>query len=77
MRAAILLFAVCLSTGAWAAGISAGTMSGGTTTVDKPLDVKGQTRTLSMMLVLKSKKEKINFITVRRQYHDEILATKY
>src|SRR3954469_8665094 len=44
--------------------------SGGMATVDKPLKVMGQTRTLSMMLVLKNKKEKIDFINVRQNYHD-------
>jgi hypothetical protein len=50
---------------------------GGTATIDKPLKVMGQTRTLSMMLVLKNKKEKIDFIKVRQNYQNEILNTQY
>ena len=41
------------------------------------LEIRGQSRTLSMMLVLKGGKESINFIKVRKDYHDEILATPY
>jgi hypothetical protein len=49
----------------------------GNTTVSKPLKVTGQTRTLSMMLVLKNKKEKSNFISPREHYRGEILTTRY
>ena len=39
--------------------------------IDKPLQVNGQTRNLSMMLVLKSEKEKITFVDVRRNFKDK------
>ena len=41
------------------------------------LEIRGQSRTLSMMLVLKGGKDSINFIKVRKDYHDEIVATPY
>ena len=41
------------------------------------LEVRGQSRTLSMMLVLKNGKEAINFIKVRRDYRPEITTTPY
>lgn len=42
----------------------------------KAIEIKGQTRNLNMMLILKSKKEKISFVRMRRNYRDEILATE-
>jgi hypothetical protein len=41
------------------------------------LEVRGQSRTLSMMLVLKNGKEAINFIKVRKDYRPEITTTPY
>jgi hypothetical protein len=41
------------------------------------VEVRGQARTLSMMLVLKNGKDSINFIKVRKDYHAEIQATNY
>lgn len=49
----------------------------GSHNIEKPMKVTGQTRTLSMMLVLKNKKEKIKFINVRKNYREEILKTEY
>ncbi len=50
---------------------------GGRQTINKPLEVKGQTRNLSMILTLKNKKDKINFIKLREKYELEIKATPY
>jgi hypothetical protein len=44
---------------------------------NKALEVRGQSRTLSMMLVLKNGKEGINFIKVRESYRPEITSTPY
>lgn len=41
------------------------------------IEVRGQARTLSMMLVLKNGKDAINFIKVRKDYHAEIMDTSY
>lgn len=41
------------------------------------VEVRGQARTLSMMLVLKNGKDSINFIKVRKDYRPEILGTEY
>src|SRR4051812_6933380 len=41
------------------------------------VEVRGQARTLSMMLVLKNGKDSINFIKVRKDYRPEILNTDY
>jgi hypothetical protein len=48
-----------------------GSMSSGT----KPLEIRGQTRNLNMLLVLKNKKEKIEFVHSREDYNGEILNT--
>jgi hypothetical protein len=55
------------------------------TTIRKPatldpnsaVEVRGQARTLSMMLVLKNGKDGINFIKVRKDYHPEIMNTDF
>jgi hypothetical protein len=41
------------------------------------VEIRGQSRTLSMMLVLKNGKENINFIRVRKDYNAEIRATEF
>lgn len=41
------------------------------------IEVRGQARTLSMMLVLKNGKDSINFIKVRKDYKSEIPKTEY
>ena len=41
------------------------------------LEIRGQARTLSMMLVLKNGKDGINFIKVRKDYHPEITTTEF
>jgi hypothetical protein len=43
----------------------------------KPLEVKGQTRTINMMMVMQAQKDKINFIGPRRNYRKQILTTAY
>jgi hypothetical protein len=43
----------------------------------KATEVKGQIRNLSMMLVLKNQKDRIEFVRMRRDYRKEILDTKY
>jgi|GEM_PF-6323830 len=43
----------------------------------KATEVKGQIRNLSMMLVLKNQKDRIEFVRMRRDYRKEILETKY
>lgn len=39
----------------------------------QPLQVKGQSRSLNMVLVLRNDKDKIKFVQVRENYHTEIL----
>ena len=41
------------------------------------VEVRGQSRALSMMLVMKNGKEGINFIKVRKDYSAEIKRTSY
>lgn len=41
------------------------------------VEIRGQSRTLSMMLVLKNGKDEINFIKVRKDYKPEISRTQY
>ncbi len=41
------------------------------------VEIRGQSRTLSMMLVLKNGKENINFIKIRKDYNPEIAGTQY
>ena len=41
------------------------------------VEIRGQARTLSMMLVLKNGKDGINFIKVRKDYRPEIPATDF
>jgi hypothetical protein len=45
--------------------------------LDKALEVRGQSRNLSMMLVLKNRKENIDFVHPREHYQNEIRATIY
>ena len=49
----------------------------GVSSVKKPLEVRGQSRNLSMMLVLKNSKDKIEFVNVRENFEKEILNTSY
>ena len=44
---------------------------------NQAVEIRGQSRTLSMMLVLKNGKENINFIKVRKDYNPEIIGTQY
>lgn len=54
------------------AGLLAGSQE-----VDKPLKVQGQSRNLSMMLMLKKEKDKIKFGEVRENYNEEISKTSF
>ena len=49
----------------------------GLASVKKPLEVRGQSRQLSMMLVLKNSKDKIQFVKVRENFEREIMNTSY
>lgn len=49
----------------------------GNQNINKVMKVRGQTRTLSMMLVLKNKKDSIEFINIKKNYREEILNTEY
>jgi hypothetical protein len=49
----------------------------GSKEVDKPLQVKGQSRNLSMMLMLKGEKDKIKFGEVRENYRREVRDTSF
>ena len=44
---------------------------------EEGLEIRGQTRTLSMMLVLQNRRDKIDFIKPRTDYRDWILSTEY
>ena len=41
------------------------------------IKIRGQTRGLSMMLVLKNGKDEINFIKPRKDYHTKVLSTQF
>ncbi len=45
--------------------------------MNRSLEVRGQTRNLSMMLVLKNGKENIDFVKVRQNYENEISSTEF
>ncbi len=49
----------------------------GSQEVDKPLKVQGQSRNLSMMLMLKKEKDKIKFGEIRENYNYEISKTNF
>lgn len=49
----------------------------GSTDLQKPLEVKGQTRNVSMMVINQAEKDKLKFVTARRDFRDQILTTKY
>jgi hypothetical protein len=51
--------------------------SSGVKEVDKPLQVTGQSRNLSMMLTLKNEKDKVKFVEVRRSYRDQVPFTRF
>ncbi len=57
--------------GAWASAM------GGSHEVQKPLRVFGQSRNISMQLVLKSEKDKLKFANVRTDYRDKFSRVKY
>lgn len=50
---------------------------GGPREVEKPLNINGQTRNLSMMMTLKNDKDQIQFLDIRRNYKNEVPKTNY
>ena len=44
---------------------------------NRTVEIRGQSRTLSMMLVLKNGKDSINFIKIRKDYAAEISGTEF
>ena len=44
---------------------------------DKVFEVRGQSRNLSMMLVLKNRKDNLEFVKARENYANEIKETSY
>lgn len=53
-------------------GSTAGTMNS-----NKSFEIRGQARTLSMMLILRNGKENVNFVKVRQDYATEIAKTEF
>jgi hypothetical protein len=49
-------------------------VSGG---MQKPLEIKGQTRNVSMMSVNQANKNQVKFVKPRKDYNREIIATAY
>lgn len=45
--------------------------------IEKPLDISGQNRNLSMMMILKNDRDEINFVEVRTNFEDEVLKTTF
>jgi len=43
----------------------------------QPLEVRGQGRALNMLLVLKSKKDEVDFVNIKNHYLEEILGTNF
>jgi len=54
-----------------------GLAAGGGMTANKAFEVRGQARTLSMMLILRNGKENVNFVKVRQNYATEIAKTEF
>jgi hypothetical protein len=52
-------------------------MGGGSLNASKALEIRGQARTLSMMLILRNNRENINFVKVRENYQSEIAKTEF
>jgi hypothetical protein len=44
---------------------------------DAPIEVKGQSRNLNMMLILQNKEEMIDFIKLRKDYQEETNKLNY
>jgi hypothetical protein len=64
------------ATSATSAG-SANSAHSKTQEVEKPLQISGQTRNLSMTLGLRNDKDKVTFANVRRDFRDKIPLTYY
>lgn len=75
--AAFLVFLSVSSYGKPAPKKKAPQLTAGTKEIAEEMKVTGQTRTLNMLLVLKNKRDRINFINVRRNFRGEILDTQY
>lgn len=75
----VVLLLLAFGRGALAKGPNRATagLQAGSHEVQKPLQVTGQSRNLSMMLVLKSEKDRVRFVEVRRSYRGEVLKTDY
>jgi hypothetical protein len=43
----------------------------------EPLQVKGQTRNVSMMNVSQNQKDNVKFVSARKNYKEQILSTQY
>jgi hypothetical protein len=65
----MLLGAVLAYGGPAGAGLAEG--------AQKPLEVKGQTRNVSMMTVNQANKNQVKFVKPRKDYQREIIATAY
>jgi hypothetical protein len=57
--------------------LPASTEASGVIEGKESIEIRGQSRTLSMGLMIQSKKEKLRFVEPRRNYRDEILNTNY
>lgn len=54
-----------------------GAMSVSSHASDKPIEVRGQSRNLNMLLKLQSEREAIDFIKLRKDYQKEIKEENY
>lgn len=52
-------------------------LSAGISDSQKSLEIRGQSRNLSMLLVLKNRHENIDFVKPRETYRDEITQTEF
>jgi hypothetical protein len=71
--AAVLMYA--MTDLAWGAGKA--TFAGGSLGMSKPLEVKGQNRSLAMLQATKAGKTKIGFVQPRKNFRPQILSTTY
>jgi hypothetical protein len=58
------------------AGLGLGSAAGSMNS-NKNFEIRGQARTLSMMLILRNGKENVNFVKVRQDYATEIAKTEF
>ena len=57
--------------------LSGGADSSASKEVEKPLEINGQSRNLSMMMVLKGDQDSVDFVDIRKNYQQEIPKTMY